>query len=65
MAMIICPYCDMEVSMSAIEAEDGCCPECGAIITATAMMIERDEDDDADVVDEHLPDIDEDEDDDL
>lgn len=64
MAMIICPYCDMEVSMSAIEAEDGCCPECGAIITATAMMIERD-DDDADAIDDRLPDIDEDEDDDL
>jgi hypothetical protein len=65
MAMIICPYCDMEVSMSAVEAEDGCCPECGAIITATAMMIERDEDDDADVADERLPDVEEDEDDDL
>ena len=65
MAMIICPYCDMEVSMSAIEAEDGCCPECGAIITATAMMIERDDDDDADAIDDRLPDVEEDEDDDL
>ena len=29
-----CPYCDIEVSESAIEAEDGCCPECGALLSA-------------------------------
>ncbi len=63
MAMILCPYCDIEVSMSSVEAEDGCCPECGAIITATAMMIERDEDETEDVVDEHAADLDEDDDD--
>ncbi|UDQ99086.1 hypothetical protein AAEX28_03150 [Lentisphaerota bacterium WC36G] len=29
----VCPYCDVEVSEHQIEAEDGCCPECGAFIT--------------------------------
>jgi Zn-finger nucleic acid-binding protein len=65
MAMILCPYCDIEVSMSSVEAEYGCCPECGAIITATAMMIERDEDETEDVVDDHAAELDEDDDDDL
>jgi len=30
---LICPYCDAEISERAIEAEDGCCPECGALIS--------------------------------
>ena len=44
MATIVCPYCDIEVGMNAVEANDGCCPECGAVITASMMMSERDED---------------------
>ncbi|MDD3154971.1 MAG: hypothetical protein PHS41_08885 [Victivallaceae bacterium] len=28
----VCPYCNIEVSESQIEAEDGCCPECGAML---------------------------------
>ena len=48
-----CPYCDMEVSESAIEAEDGCCPECGSVISSPSLLMEGDEeidmDDDFDV----------------
>ncbi len=35
----ICPYCNIEVSESAIEAEDGCCPECGSIISASSSFL--------------------------
>ncbi|MBQ7696253.1 MAG: hypothetical protein IJT50_14150 [Lentisphaeria bacterium] len=34
-----CPYCNMEVSESAIEVEDGCCPECGAMISAPDLVM--------------------------
>jgi hypothetical protein len=47
---IICPYCDIEVSESAIEAEGGCCPECGSIISAAAdIYYDSDDDEDQDV----------------
>ena len=32
--MTICRYCMAEVSEREIEAEDGCCPECGALLSA-------------------------------
>ncbi len=32
--MTICRYCNAEVSEREIEAEDGCCPECGALLAA-------------------------------
>lgn len=35
----LCPYCNMEVSESAIEAEDGCCPECGSMIGAPGSSL--------------------------
>jgi len=50
MGRTICPYCDMEVSESQIEAEDGCCPECGANLTMSLWGDEDDEDED--VIDE-------------
>jgi hypothetical protein len=34
----ICPYCNIEVSESSIEAEDGCCPECGAFISVSTTF---------------------------
>ena len=42
-----CPYCNIEVRESAIEAEDGCCPECGSIISASNSfaMLDGDYDD--------------------
>ncbi|HPO91797.1 MAG TPA: hypothetical protein P5270_03780 [Victivallales bacterium] len=33
MPIITCTYCGAEISASEVEAEDGHCPECGAIIT--------------------------------
>ncbi|MEG1980521.1 MAG: hypothetical protein RR060_07315 [Victivallaceae bacterium] len=38
----ICPYCNIEVSEHLIEAEDGCCPECGALIGAQNDYMEDD-----------------------
>jgi len=29
-----CPYCNVEISETSIENEDGCCPECGALLSA-------------------------------
>ena len=46
MAMI-CPYCDIEINEKQLEAEDGCCPECGALITVNTV-ITQDEDDEYD-----------------
>ena len=45
--MTVCPYCNIEVRESAIEAEDGCCPECGSIISASNSfaMLDGDYDD--------------------
>ena len=38
----VCPYCNIEVSESSIEAEDGCCPECGAVIGAASSFLDED-----------------------
>ena len=57
--MTVCPYCNIEVRESAIEAEDGCCPECGALLGTSDSLIggrddeyEDDEERDDDVFDE-------------
>lgn len=53
-----CPYCNTDVKESLIEAEDGCCPECGALIGANNSFFENDnfdeydEDDSQDVFSE-------------
>ncbi len=39
----VCPYCNIEVSESSIEAEDGCCPECGSVISATSSFLGDDD----------------------
>ena len=44
MGMISCPYCNMEISLSAVEAEDGYCPECGAVITSSSIMSDGEDD---------------------
>ncbi|MDD5728576.1 MAG: hypothetical protein PHV59_08440 [Victivallales bacterium] len=41
----ICPYCNIEVDESGIELEDGCCPECGSVITMSSFN-DNDADDD-------------------
>lgn len=53
MGRTICPYCDIEVSESQIEAEDGCCPECGANLTMSLWGEEEDEDAD-ELIEEEL-----------
>ena len=50
----VCPYCNIEVSESSIEAEDGCCPECGSIISATSSFLGEDEDEDDDTEEQDI-----------
>ena len=65
-----CPYCNIEVRESDIEAEDGCCPECGAQISGVRSLLddpdgeygENDYDDGEDDVFSDLNDEDEDDD---
>jgi len=40
---LTCPYCDAEISEREVEAEDGCCPECGALISAADVSEDEDE----------------------
>lgn len=63
MATTICPYCNIEVSEKEIEAEDGCCPECGAMLSAGSMYMDGDIDEydpyeDPDFMDEDDDDLD-------
>ena len=44
--VIICPYCDIEINEKLVEAEDGCCPECGTLITAGSIVDDEDESED-------------------
>ena len=44
--VIICPYCDIEINEKLVEAEDGCCPECGTLITAGSVVDGDEESDD-------------------
>ena len=57
--VLICPYCDIELNEKMIEQEDGCCPECGAVITASTVISE-DEDYDDEFEDEYGDDLDDD-----
>jgi Zn-finger nucleic acid-binding protein len=43
---MICPYCEVEVTESAVEAEDGYCPECGVFLSASSVFNENDDFDD-------------------
>jgi hypothetical protein len=46
----------MEISLSAVEAEDGYCPECGAVITSSSIITDKDDDfDDLDGEDDSEP----------
>ena len=51
MERVTCPYCEVEISMDAVDREAGNCPECGALITGSLLFddgesAEREEDDD-------------------
>jgi hypothetical protein len=56
---MICPYCDIEISENAVEAEDGCCPECGATLTMSSLF--ADPDDFEDDFEEEFDDLDDEE----
>jgi hypothetical protein len=62
----VCPYCNIEVRDSAIEAEDGCCPECGALLGTDESMLGvlDDEFDDIDEIDDVFDEFDDDDNDD-
>jgi Zn-finger nucleic acid-binding protein len=53
---MICPYCEVEVSESAVEAEDGYCPECGVFLSASSVF-----NDNSDFEDDELEDYEDDE----
>ena len=63
--MTICRYCMAEVSEREIEAEDGCCPECGALLAAGGGYLgdEDDYDDIDELEDDDFDYLDDDEDD--
>ncbi|MBN1863980.1 MAG: hypothetical protein JW808_03675 [Victivallales bacterium] len=41
---MICPYCEVEISLTAVDAEDGCCPECGMMLTPSTIFADEDDD---------------------
>ena len=55
---MICPFCSTEVSAALIEAEDGCCPECGAVISVSSIYRNGDSDDEFDDIDDNFDDDD-------
>ena len=42
--VMYCPYCDIEINEAQLEAEDGCCPECGSVISTRSMLMGDDDD---------------------
>ena len=38
MEKIVCPYCEVDVKMEAVDNEGGSCPECGAMITGSLLF---------------------------
>jgi len=57
METVVCPYCDSEVKVSQIEAEEGCCPECGSTITSSVYNnYDDDFEDDIDSMDDDYED---------
>ena len=63
--VLICPYCDIEISEKLVEAEDGCCPECGALLSAGGGYLGDEEgyDDIDELQDDEFDYLDDDEDD--
>ena len=42
--VMYCPYCDIEINEAQLEAEDGCCPECGAFISPSMVVTDSEDD---------------------
>ena len=49
---MLCPYCEVEISIRDVDAEDGYCPECGAVITPSSIFQDEEELSDIDILDE-------------
>ncbi len=71
MDIIVCQYCNTEVSLAEVEKEGGACPECGAMISGTSLFggprdddYEEEEDFELDDSDSDYGDDDDDDDDD-
>jgi len=43
MDIVICQYCNSEVSLAEIEKEGGACPECGAMVSGSLLFNGNDE----------------------
>jgi len=41
---MICPYCEVEITMNQVDAEDGYCPECGSAITPSTIFMDQEDD---------------------
>jgi len=39
--IVNCGYCHADVKMSLVEAEEGCCPECGSLIITQSTIFGR------------------------
>jgi hypothetical protein len=53
MDTLVCPYCDSEVKISMVEAEEGCCPECGSSISTAANYNSYNDDDEESELDDN------------
>ncbi len=55
MDVIECPYCEIEISAAQVDAEGGCCPECGHPISPDIYNEDDEEgegDDEGDIEDD-------------
>ena len=52
--VMYCPYCDIEINEAQLEAEDGCCPECGAFVSASMVVTDPEDDSEYDEVGDEL-----------
>lgn len=54
--VMYCPYCDIEINENKLEAEDGCCPECGAFISPEMVVTDSEDDSEYDEFGDELDD---------
>ena len=40
---MICPYCEMSITNTGIEQNDGCCPHCGTVLDHVELDEEEEE----------------------
>ena len=52
---MLCPYCEVEITMNAVDAEDGVCPECGSVLAASSIF-QDEEEENLDAIDDDFDD---------